>query len=123
MPRLASGLDFFYSGLHLLTRERQHEAGTAAGVFLAMDGPVVALGDGAHERQAQADAALPLARAPQAVEGFEDALPLGRRHARAPVADPHHGLPAIALYGHLHRAARVTAGVLQQVADGAPQQL
>jgi hypothetical protein len=70
-------------------RKFQHEAAAAAFARLAAHAAAMALGDLAHQRQAQADAAFALGMAGQAEEGLEDALAVGLGHAGAAVAHAH----------------------------------
>ena len=53
-------------------------------------------GDVEHQGEAKPAAAAGLAAAGQAIEGLEDALPLGRRHAGPMVGDFEDGAPGLA---------------------------
>jgi len=103
----------------------QCEAGTfvAVGACAATYLAAVALGNRAHQRQPQTHAATAFAGAGQAVKRLKNALALCHRHARAVVAHLHDGVRGTALQLQLYCAVAVAAGVFQQVAQRAAQQL
>ena len=104
--------------------QAQHKTGALAlRVALAVHGALVAPCDGAHQGQAQAHATGALAGAGQAVEGFEDAFAQLCGHARPLIAHPHFCHAPLQVQADAHGAIAVAAGVFQQVAQRAAQQL
>src|SRR6476620_10240503 len=95
----------------LITGDAYHEACPGALRRLALHRAVVALGDGAHQRQAQADTAIAFAGARQAIERLENALAFFRRNPRTVVAHAHHRVVALPAQLDGHGAAAVAAGV------------
>src|SRR6185369_17989435 len=83
--RLTSVSSLFYAALHLVTGNAQRKAGTTARLLLALHLAMMPLSNRAHQRKAQADSAMPLAGAREAVERLEDALALRGRNARSAV--------------------------------------
>lgn len=80
-------------------------------------------GDLAHQRQAEANAAITLSGARQAVKGFKDALALVRRNAGAAIEDIEFQPAAARAQFDLDRSAvAVAPSVFKQVADQPPQQ-
>src|ERR1700722_15667100 len=99
------------------------EAAAAALCRQANRFTAVTSGDLADQRQAKATAAAILARLFEAIEGFEDALALGRRHAGPVVGHFQHG--AAGFGGDRNRdrpVACITPGVFEEVADQPAQQ-
>ena len=83
----------------------------------------MALGDLAHQAQAQAHSPRELSVASQAVKGIEDAIALALGHARAAVADgQQERLPLAAQLQRDGATTAVALGVLQQIAQGAAEQ-
>src|SRR6185369_672594 len=97
---MASVSGLFYSALHLVTGDAQGEAGAAAGLFFALHLAVMPPSDRADQCQAQADSAMPLAGAGEAIERLEDALSFRGRHTRPAVAHSHHRIVAFSSQFH-----------------------
>ena len=88
-----------------------------------MHGALMAFRNRAHQGQAQAHTAMALAGAGHAVEGFKNTFTLVRRHTGAPVSHADFSKRALLVQKQGDRALGVAAGVFQQVAHGAAQQL
>src|SRR5690349_4284421 len=114
-------------GSRLRRRQVDPEAAAAALCRKADYRPAVAVGDVAHQGEAEAAAAAGLARGGGAIERLEDALALGGRDARAVIADVEDRAitlaPLLANDRQLDRpVAGVATRILQQVAHETAQQ-